>query len=319
MQAVAIDAYGPASSLSVREMEKPTPGQGQILVRVHYASINPVDWKIRRGDIRLLLGNKFPRVIGVDFAGEVSEVGSGVSKYKPGDRIFGMCNPLRTQYGSYAEFALAEERDVALRPAELTEEQAVSLPVAGLTALKALRQHIGLQPGNKVLINGASGGVGSFAVQIAKADGARVSATCSAPNIQFVQSLGADEVYDYATQDVASLDGQFNGILDASAKLSFASVKHRLIANGAYVTTVPDKRSVLPILLSKVFPGKKAKLVMAGSGANVSQELNDLAQLVIAGRIRPVISKVSSLSEVGQIHEIAERGHTRGKIVVIID
>src|SRR5687767_7111435 len=118
MRAVAIDEYGPASSLTVREMEKPAPDKYQILVRVHYASINPIDWKIRRGDIRLLLGNKFPRVIGVDFAGEVSKVGSGVSKYKPGDQIFGMCNPLRTQYGSYAEFALAEERDVAVRPAD---------------------------------------------------------------------------------------------------------------------------------------------------------------------------------------------------------
>ncbi len=169
MQAVVINKYGAADELHVDEIDKPEPSEHEVLVRVKAASINPVDWKIRRGDLRLLLRNKFPRVVGIDFAGTIEAVGKAVNNFAPGDEVFGLANPIRSPYGSYAQFVVAEKDALALKPEGLSFIDAASIPVAGLTAIKALRALMNLSPGQNVLINGASGGVGSFAVQIAKA------------------------------------------------------------------------------------------------------------------------------------------------------
>ncbi|HEY9778514.1 MAG TPA: NAD(P)-dependent alcohol dehydrogenase [Planktothrix sp.] len=320
MKAVVIDQYGPAGAVQIRDIEKPVPGDRQILVRVKSASINPIDWKVRRGDLRLIVVKKFPRVLGVDFAGDIEAVGAQVKGgFKPGDRVFGMCNPVRSQFGSYAEYTLVEPEVIAHRPDTITEDQAASLPVAGLAALKGLRQLIGQRHQMRVLINGASGGVGTFAVQIAKADGAYVVATCGKNNIDFVKSLGANEVFDYGTFDPRSGSQKFDGIFDVSATMSFSQAKPLLAHDGVYVTTVPDRSSVLPILLSGIpLPGPKAKIVMSQSGNRVSSELLELAQLVASGEIQPIISSTVSLDESPQAQATAEQGHTRGKTVIRI-
>lgn len=318
MRALLFREYGPPSVLQSAEIDQPKPGHNDVLVKVECASLNPVDFKIRRGDLRLVFGNRFPRVPGVDFAGTVELTGSGISGLNPGDRVFGMCNPLNATWGSYAEYAIARAADVAPMPEGLSAEQAAGIPVAGLTAYESLKLMIKIQPGQGVLINGASGGVGTFAVQIAKHLGATVHATCSSENSQFVKELGADEVYDYRVTDVRRLDRKFQGILDAAAKFKYAHVKHLLTDNGMYVTTLPTADSVMAFATTLLLPGKKSQIVMAGMQGNVRQELSELAQLVVAQKLKPIIAKVIDLNDAPAAHEQAEKEHSRGKTIIKI-
>src|ERR1700733_6655349 len=273
MQAVTIDRYGSSEVMHLSEIEKPRPGVREVLVEVHCSSINPIDYKIRRGDLKLIIPGKFPRVLGVDLAGVIVEVGNAVTKFKVGDEVFGLANPLANQFGSYAQFALIEEPKAALKPKHLSFADAASIPVAGLTAYKTFYEHAKLLAGQRVLINGASGGVGSFAVQMAKAIGAVVVATCSESNNEFVRAFGADQILDYGQIDITKIEAKFDCIFDASAKLNFSKIKHLLTKNGSYVTTVPNPDIVLRFLSPFALPGRKVYLVNAGIGARISQEL----------------------------------------------
>jgi NADPH:quinone reductase-like Zn-dependent oxidoreductase len=186
------------------------------------------------------------------------------------------------------------------------------------SAYKALVNCIKLQPGQKVLINGGSGGVGTYGVQIAKALGARVTATCGTDNIDFVKSLGADEVIDYKEQDARKLPELFDGVLDAAGKWDFSSVKKILTKNGVYVSTLPSRDVVVGMLASKIFPGKKAYIVSSGSGNRVSQELTAIADMITSGKVRTIIQETISLDEVPKAHEASQKGHARGKTIVRI-
>jgi NADPH:quinone reductase-like Zn-dependent oxidoreductase len=201
----------------------------------------------------------------------------------------------------------------------LSDAQAASLPVAGLTALKSLKYMIKLKPGYSVFINGASGGVGSFAVQIAKLLGARIAASCSAANMDFVKALGADEVYDYRITDVTRIKDEFDGFFDASAKLSFPRVQKLLKKTSVYVTTVPDIETTPYLLLTRALPGRKAHVVLAGSGPRVSEELSELAEMVVQGQIKPVLQETIALAQIAQGHLASEKEHAAGKTVVRID
>ncbi|MBS1953837.1 MAG: NAD(P)-dependent alcohol dehydrogenase [Cyanobacteria bacterium SZAS-4] len=317
MRALTIHEYGAPDVFKVEEIEKPKPGSHQVLIEVKNSSINPVDWKIRAGHLSLLIPKHWPRVLGVDCSGIVAEVGDSVRSFAPGDAVFGMSNPLRSQYGAYAQYCICDKDSITKKPDGLSFSDAASIPVAALTAYKAFKLQIKLQPGQKVLINGASGGVGSFAVQIAKAMGAKITATCSADNIEFVRSLGADEVVDYKEQDIRTLSEKFDGIFDASAKLNFAAATRMLTKHGVYVTTVPDPFTVLGLLTS-ILGGKKAYIVSAGSGAFVSQELSAIAEMVLSGQVKPIIAKSVSLEEVPDSQKFSEAGHARGKTVIDI-
>jgi len=319
MQAIVINSYGGTEVMKLQEIEAPKPGAFEVLVRVHSASINPIDWKIRRGDLKLLLSRKFPRVLGVDFAGVIEQVGASVKDFKPGDAVFGMANPIKSRYGSYGQYVIAEGKSIAAKPDALSFRDAAAIPVAALTSLKALKHMINLSAGQSVFINGASGGVGTFAVQIAKVLGARVCATCGANNLDFVSELGADQVYDYKTLDLDQLKDKFDGVFDASAKLSFASAKQLLKRNGTLVTTVPSSETVLAMLISSVLPVSKVHIVLASSGANVPQELTELAELVTSGKVQPIIAQTIALEAVPAAHREAEKGHARGKTVIQID
>jgi NADPH:quinone reductase-like Zn-dependent oxidoreductase len=317
VQAIVLEKYGDASCLHLGEMERPAPKNDQILVRVIAASINPVDWKIRNGDIRFLIRHPFPKVLGVDFAGIIEQVGSKVSGFGPGDEVFGMTDPLSSPYGSYAEYAITNQTSIAKKPASLSFVDAACIPVAGLTAFRSWYELINLRPYQKVLVNGGSGGVGTFAVQMAKLSNAKVYATCSDTNTTYVKELGADEVYDYRKVSLDNLSEKFDGIFDASAKLEFSKIKDLLTATGTYVSTVPTAENVPATILTSILPRKRARLVLA-SGAKTPQGLKAIADMITSGNLTVQIGRLIKLAEVPDVHRIAEQGHNRGKIAIEI-
>ncbi len=237
MKAIVIDGYGGADRLRLDERPAPQPGPGELLIDVRAASVNPVDWKIRLGELRLILHVKFPYIPGGDVAGEVAAVGAGVSGFRPGDPVVAFVALKRG--GGYAAQAVVQATAAAIKPRSLSFAQAACLPIAGCTALQALRDHGGLIEGDSVLINGGAGGVGHLAVQVADAMDATVTATCGPSNVEFVRSLGADRVIDYTQEDFTRLGDRYHVILDAVAMSSFSACRGSLKPGGTYVTTVP--------------------------------------------------------------------------------
>jgi len=312
MKAVVIREYGSPEVLQYQEVEPPKIKPDQLLVKVRASCVNPVDWKIRKGMLKLITGNKFPMILGFDLSGDVVEVGSQVTRFKPGDAIYGNVGLLG---GAYAELAAVPEKSVALKPTNMTYEEAASVPVAALTALQALQDLAHIQPGQTVLINGASGGVGTFAVQIAKALGAEITAVCSTKNSDLVKSLGADRVIDYTQQDFTQDTAQYDIILDAVAKQSFSSCKQVLKPNGIYVNTLPTPETIVQSVLTAFIPGKKAKFILETAR---SQDLLYLKELIEAGKIRSVIDRTFPLQELAAAHAYSESERAVGKIAITV-
>jgi len=318
MKAAAIDGYGGSDRLTVRDMPDPgPPGSGQVLLRVRAASVNPVDWKIRKGGLRLVMPAKFPLVLGYDVAGEVVEIGPEVTRFQPGDAVFGGVY-VRRQGGSYAELALAQESALALKPQALSFEEAAAVPMAGLTALQALRDKGELGSGEKAVINGASGGVGHLGVQIASALGARVTAVTGSVNLDFVRSLGADEAIDYDEEDFTGRDETWDVIFDAVGSRTYADCEPVLSRDGGvYVSTLGGPKLMIWIGLTTLGAlfgqRKRARLVLCKFKA---EDLAFLARLAEQRKLRPVIQEVFPLEEIGKAHDLSESGHVRGKIVV---
>jgi len=315
MKAIVIDDYGGSDRLRLAEQPEPRPAAGEVLVRVRAAAVNPVDWKIRRGDLRMFLRVRLPYIPGGDIAGEVVEIGPGVTRFKPGDQIVAFVDMMRG--GGYAEAAVAKESAAALKPRSLGFAEAATLPIAGCTALQALRDKGGLAAGGSALINGGAGGVGHFGVQIAKALGVRTAATCGASNVGFVESLGADLVIDYSREDFTKRAERYDVVFDAVAMRTFGACRDVLNPGGAYVTTLPAASLLLWGAVQPVAGlfgrAKRASFLM------VKQEGADLAflgQLADEGRLKPVVSKTFPLARAGEAQEASEQGHTRGKIVL---
>lgn len=313
MKAVFINQYGSTQVLQYGDMETPSIKRDQLLVKVIASSINPVDWKIRAGQLQFLTGYKFPLVLGFDVSGEVVEVGESVTRFQKGDKVYAYLDSLPG--GAYAEYAVVSERVACLKPDNMSYEQAAAVPLAATTAVQALRDLGQILPGHKVLINGASGGVGSFAVQIAKALKAEVTAVCSTQNVELVQSLGADRIIDYTAQDFTKDISVYDIIFDAAGKQSFSGCKNRLKPNGVFVTTLPDPDSVVQSFLTFLVPGKKAKLIVAQSSG---QDLAYLKELIEAGKMRSVIERTYPLSELAAAHAVSERGHVVGKLAIAV-
>lgn len=314
MKAVLFEKYGPPDVLGLRDVPEPASKPGHIIVRVHAASINPLDFKIRRGGLKIFSGFIRPKltVLGFDLAGEVTDTGRGVTSFKPGDRVFGMTG---IKGGGNAEFVSLAETNAALMPSNISFTEAASIGVAAMTALQALRDLGGLSPGKRVLINGASGGVGTFAVQIAKALGARVTGVCSTGNLELVSSLGADHTVDYTNDDFTRGGEKYDIIFDAVAKRSFRECRGALKPGGVYVTTVPRAADVPCILLSGLSWGKKARFI----GVKPKRDdLDYLAGLIEDGRVRPVIDREFTLRETALAHSYAEEGHSKGKNVITV-
>ncbi|MEH1997319.1 MAG: NAD(P)-dependent alcohol dehydrogenase [Nostoc sp.] len=311
MKAVVIYRYGAAEVLQYEEVEQPKIEPMQLLVKVRASSVNPVDWKIRQGMLSLISGSKFPKILGFDVAGDVVAVGSGVTRFKAGDAIYGSTS---FPGGGYAEFAAVRENLVALKPANLNYEEAATVPLAALTALQALRDEGNIQAGQTVLINGAAGGVGIFAVQIAKALGAVVTGVSSTKNLDLVKSLLAERVIDYTQQDFTEDTAQYDIIFDAVGKRSLSQTKRVLKPNGIYITTLPSPEVFLEGVLTVFLPGQKAKFILEKPN---TQDLVYLKELIEAGKIRAVIDRTYPLQELAAAHSYSETGRAVGKIALV--
>src|SRR5438046_4818488 len=326
MKAVVYCNYG-VPNLKFQEIEKPTPADDQLLVRVRAASVNPLDWHFIEGTpyfMRVMgVGLRKPKDtrLGVDFAGTVKAVGKNVTKFKLGDEVFG------GRTGAFAEYVCVREaRAVATKPASVTFEQAASVPIAGITALQGVRDKGKVQPGQKVLINGASGGVGTFAVQIAKSFGADVTGVCSTRNVDLVRSLGADNVIDYTKEDFAKGEQRYDVILDNVPNHSLSECRRILNPNGKYVMIggggPNDSRWIGPFgrvintMILSPFVSQKMGMMMADPS---QKDLAVLAVMMQSGKVKPVIDRTYKLSEVPEAIRYLEQGHARGKVVITVD
>jgi NADPH:quinone reductase-like Zn-dependent oxidoreductase len=324
MKAVVYTDYGPPDVLEIRDIKKPVPNDDQVLIKVRAAAVNPLDWHFMEGTpyiMRLMIGGmrkpKDPR-LGVDYAGTVEAAGKNVTQFKPGDEVFG------NRDGAFAEYVCARaDRAITLKPANMTFEQAAAVPVAGLTALQGLRDKGKVQPGQKVLINGASGGVGTFAVQIAKTFGAEVTGVCSGRNADMVRLLGADHVIDYTKEDFSKGDQRYDVILDNVGTQPLSGFRRVLKPNGICVIIggggPNDGRWVGPMArpikakLMSPFISQKMGMMMAQANKD---DLNVLADLMQSGKVTPVIDRTYPLSEIREAVRYVETGRARGKVII---
>lgn len=311
MKAAVIDAYGPPGVLTVREVPRPVPAADQVLVEVRAASVNPIDWKIRRGDLRLLLPLRFPAVLGYDASGRVVETGASVRRFQIGDEVYARVDSKTG--GAYAEFVAVGEDAAALKPKDISHEEAAAIPLAALTALQALRDQGKIRAGSRVLVNGASGGVGVYAVQIAKALGARVTAVCGSANVEWVKGLGAETVIDYKKEAVLAPGETYDIVFDAVASLSYLDVRKALTENGVYTSTLPSLSLAFAAAWTRWLPGRKAHFILMKASGD---DLRFLTGLVEAGKMRSVIDSTFPLEETAAAQARGEDGHARGKIVI---
>ncbi len=315
MRSVQYDRYGGTEVLVLRSEEVPRPGRGQVLVRVRAAALNPKDVIVRSGRLRIyriIAGSRFPKRVGFDWSGEALALGAGVTDVRVGDALYGMIDAWSA--GACATHAVVEVGELAPRPASLSWEQAAAVPLAAMTALQALRDVARLERGQRVLVNGASGGVGTFAVQIAKALGARVTAVTSARNAARMREIGADEVLDYAEDDLRAKAGQQEIFFDVFGNRSFPFARALLSANGTYVSTVPKGHLLRDTVLTAL-RGKRARLVSVRSRA---VDLVTLTGWIEQGLVSPVIDRVFPLEEVAAAEDQVATRRARGKVVIRI-
>jgi NADPH:quinone reductase-like Zn-dependent oxidoreductase len=326
MKAIVYCDYGLAN-LKLEDVEKPTPNDDQVLVKVHAASVNPYDWHFVEGTPKIMrmmgVGLRKPKDtrLGVDFAGTVEAVGKNVTQFKPGDDVFG------GKGGAFAEYVCRRaEGAVALKPANITFEQAASVNIAGITALQGLRDKGKVQPGQKVLINGASGGVGTFAVQIAKSFGADVTGVCSTRNVDLVRSLGADHVIDYTKEDFTKSADRYDVILDNVANHSLSECRRVLNPKGKYVMVgggganeqgfIGLLARPLKAMVLSPFISQQMGMMMADPS---QKDLTILGDLMQSGKVKAIIDRTYKLSEVPEAIRYLEQGHARGKVVITVE
>jgi NADPH:quinone reductase-like Zn-dependent oxidoreductase len=316
MKAIVYDNYGPPDVLQLMEIDKPNPRDDEVQVRVHATSINWIDWHFLMGSpflVRLMAGLFKPtnKVLGIDLAGRVEAVGAKVTQIQPGEEVFGS-----TRHGCFAECVCVSEVEVITKPVNLTFEEAAAVPGAAIPALQALRDQRQIQPGQKVLINGASGGVGTFAVQIAKSYGAEVTGVCGSRNVEMVRTIGANHVIDYTQEDFSQYGQRYDLIFDAVAKRSFSECKDSLKPNGIYITS-----EFSPFL---VLQGKWASMIGGVKMAPLPpkppsrKDLDYLKERLEAEKIKPVIDRRYALSDIPEALKYLARGHARGKIVISV-
>ena len=318
MQAIVYTTYGSPDVLQLNDIEKPTPKDNQLLVKVHAASANPADWHLMRAEpflARLANGLLKPKNtrLGADVAGRVEAVGRNVTQLHVGDDVFG--SMALSELGSFAEYVCAAEELLALKPAKLTFEQAAAVPLAAFTALQGLRNKGQIQPGQKVLINGASGGVGTFAVQIAKSFGTEVTGVCSTRNLDMVRSIGADHVIDYTQADFTKNGQRYDLIFDAVGNRSVADYKRALSPNG--ICAVAGFTNLSRLFQVMLLGGKKVGM-METAKAN-KKDLVYIKELLEAGKVVPVIDRCYPLREVPEAIRYLEAGRARGKVVITVE
>jgi len=324
MKAIVYYNYGSPDVLKLEEIQKPTTSDDEVLIKIHAASVNAPDWRNLRANpffVRLSNGLLKPKnkMLGVDVAGRIEAVGRNVKQFQPGDEIFG--DLYEYGLGAFAEYTcMPEEGALAIKPANLTYEEAAAVPSAAVTALQGLRDKGQIQPGQKVLVIGASGGVGSFAVQIAKSFGAEVTGVCSTRNLDMVRSIGADQVIDYTQEDFTKSGQCYDLILDIAVKRSVSDYKRALSPKGIYVLCGFSMAAMLQVLFLGPLismTGSK-KFVYYGAKPN-NKDLVFMKELLEAGKVVPVIDRRYPLSEVPEAIRYYEKGHAQGKVVITVD
>lgn len=313
MKAVVIDRYGGNEVVHIGDVSLPVPGRNDVLVNVRAASVNPVDWKIRSGMTSLLTGRTFPKTLGSECSGEIAGTGPGVTRFKIGDQV--VVWPGIRRLAAFAEYVICSEQNTFLKPRNITFGQASTLPVAGLTALQAIRDLGHIEHGKKVLINGASGGVGHFAVQIAKVFGSVVTAVCSSPNSDFVRDLGADRTIDYIREDFTKGEERYDIIFDAVTKRTFDECRRVLTTNGVYINTLPDFSVLLNQYITGFLTRQRAAFVMDRPNA---ADMEWMRSRIEEDRIRIVIDRVYPLEQIREAFAYSETGKARGKIIIEI-
>ena len=322
MRAIVYHRYGGPEVLELQELERPVPGDGEVLIKVRAASVNPLDRHSMRGEplaVRIMMGVPVPKVtrLGVDVAGVVEAIGRNVTQLKAGDEVFGS----NENAGSFAEYLCAPETAVIVKPRNITFEQAAAVTVGGVTALQSLRDKGQIRAGDKVLINGAAGGVGTFAVQIAKAFGAHVTGVCSTRNVEMVRSIGADHVVDYTRDDFTKSAQPYALIVDAIGNRSLRSIRRVLAPSGRYVILGgPNGRWIGPLgpILKTALSSLVHKNLFVLMAKTNRDDLIVLRELIDAGKVMPVIDRTYRLEEVGEAIAYLETGHARGKVVVTV-
>jgi NADPH:quinone reductase-like Zn-dependent oxidoreductase len=316
MQAIVQDTYGAPDVLKLHAVDKPVPLDDEVLVQVRAAAVNTADWIALTGRpyaARLAFGFFRPklRIPGIAMAGRVAAVGKTVTQFKPGDEVFGEVR------SAYAEYVCAAADRIGPKPTSLTFEQAAAVPLAATTALQGLRDKARVQPGHKVLINGASGGVGTFAIQIAKALGAEVTAVCSTRNVDIARSLGADHVIDYTQEDFTRSGTRFHAILDLAGSRPLSDCVRLLTPNGVYVSSVGRLGWVLKVAVASLSARGRGKIVSL-TGHQTLQDLAVLKEMLESGKVKPVIDRQYTLAEVSAALRYQGQGHAQGRIVITV-
>jgi NADPH:quinone reductase-like Zn-dependent oxidoreductase len=322
MKAIVYTEYGSPDALQFKDIEKPTPIDDEVLVKIYAASVNAADIHLLRADpflVRLTSGLLKPKneILGADIAGRVEAVGSNVKQFKPGDEVFGDISGCR--WGGFAEFVCARENALVLKPANISFEEAAAVPMAAVTALQGLRNKGQIHSGEKVLINGASGGVGTFAVQIAKSFGAEVTGVCSTGKVEMVCSIGADQVIDYTQEDFTQDGQRYDLILAANGYHSISDYKRVLTPKGTYVMTGGSGLQMSQAMLQGPWISMSGSQKMGNLLAKPNHaDLTFMKELLEAGKVKPVIDRRYPLSEVPQAFRYLEAGHAQGKVVINI-
>lgn len=313
MQAAVIRHYGLPDVFEVGEVSVPQPGPTQLLVRMRASSVNPVDCGIRSGALRSFIRLKLPAVLGVDYAGVVEAVGSGVKGFSRGDHVFGFID-IRV-CGAYAEYALIEASSAARKPESLSWEEAGACPGSGLTAHQALTSVVKVQPGEKVLVNGAGGGVGTFVVQIARALGCHVTAVGSTSKRDLLASLGADVIVDYTKEDPFAASGAYDAIVDCVGNIGVFASRRLLAPGGRHVAVASNPKVMFRSMLSKLLPGKPYRtMYVVPKGSDVET----LAGWFTSGKVRVVLDRTFPLARIAEAHAYVERGRSAGKVAIAI-
>ena len=310
MKQITCQKYGSAEVLRVEKGPIPRMGNNEMLIKVYAASVNPVDWKIRSGALRIKTGLKPPKILGSDFSGVIEAVGSYVNDYQVGDQVWGKLDSFKG--GSYAQMVVAKVQNISRKPHNLDHLQAAAVPNVALTAYQAMVKRSGLKTGQSVMINGASGGVGLMAVQIAKAMDCRVTAVCSAKNTVLVKSMGADVVLDYNKEDILTAKNAYDVFFDCVANQSFFKVRATLKAGGTHIKTTPDLLTAVGAVL-KPFKVKRPDHIM------VKPNHHDLSQIKVwveSGQLKPTVQQVFPITDVVQAHQLSEAGRVVGKLVL---
>jgi NADPH:quinone reductase-like Zn-dependent oxidoreductase len=322
MKAAICTKYGPPEVLKLTEVPKPVPNDNEVLVKIHATSVHIGDWRLRsftvpplfRFPFRLSVGFRGPRkkILGSELAGEIEVIGKDVKRFKVGDQVFGDAGAV---LGTYAEYVcLPETAVLAIKPTNLTYEETAAGPVSTLAALYFLRRG-GIKSGQKVIINGASGALGTAAIQLAKYFGAEVTGVCSTSSIELVKSLGADKVIDYTKEDFTKNEQTYDIIFDAVGKRSFSQCKDSLKQGGVYLMSVPILAILLQTLFTSIIGSKKAILVNPKSQ---TEDLNFLKELIEAGEIKPVIDRTYPLEQIVEAHRYVDKGHKKGNVVITV-